>query len=64
MLLFVSRISHLTPALWWIVETTAKSGMDLEKQKPAERTLSPPEVEVEKMMMTKTVMMIMRRLGN
>ena len=34
--------------LWWILETTAKSEMDLEKQKPAERTLSPPEVEVER----------------
>merc|ERR1719397_807678 len=44
---FLARTSLLTPALWWILETTAKSEMDLEKQKPAERTLSPPEVEEE-----------------
>ena len=64
LLSFLSRTSHPTPVLWWILGSTARSGMDLEKQKPAETTLSPPEVEVETMIMTKKVMMIMRRLGN
>ena len=60
------RTSHLTLVFWWILETTAKSAMDLEKQKLAERTLSHPEVEVETMvlMTKKVVMMIMTRLSN
>ena len=51
MLLFVIRTSHLTLVFWWILEITAKSAMDLEKQNPVERTLSHPEVEVDTMMM-------------